>query len=104
MEFPSPGPLVSASGAAPGGWNPRAVLDKLRLRRQEISLAAETVNKVVDHLLRGLKSCDSEFKDVGLLRTGSYYEHVKVSRPAPPLRFPRLAGPIFPRPSPQPVG
>lgn len=102
-EFPSPGPLVSASGAAPGGWNPRAVLDKLRLRRQEISLAAETVNKVVDHLLRGLKSCDSEFKDVGLLRTGSYYEHVKVSRPAPPLRFPRLAGPIFPRPSPQPV-
>lgn len=103
-EVPSPGPLVSASGAAPGGWNPRAVLDKLRLRRQEISLAAETVNKVVDHLLRGLKSCDSEFKDVGLLRTGSYYEHVKVSRPAPPLRFPWLAGPIFPRPSPQPVG
>ncbi|XP_044913673.1 cyclic GMP-AMP synthase isoform X4 [Felis catus] len=81
MEFPSPGPLVSASGAAPGGWNPRAVLDKLRLRRQEISLAAETVNKVVDHLLRGLKSCDSEFKDVGLLRTGSYYEHVKISAP-----------------------
>ncbi|XP_045354722.1 cyclic GMP-AMP synthase isoform X1 [Leopardus geoffroyi] len=80
-EFPSPGPLVSASGAAPGGWNPRAVLDKLRLRRQEISLAAETVNKVVDHLLRGLKSCDSEFKDVGLLRTGSYYEHVKISAP-----------------------
>ncbi|XP_019273286.1 cyclic GMP-AMP synthase isoform X3 [Panthera pardus] len=79
-EVPRPGPLVSASGAAPGGWNPRAVLDKLRLRRQEISLAAETVNKVVDHLLRGLKSCDSEFKDVGLLRTGSYYEHVKVSR------------------------
>ncbi|VFV47169.1 Hypothetical predicted protein [Lynx pardinus] len=71
----------SASGAAPGGWNPRAVLDKLRLRRQEISLAAETVNKVVDHLLRGLKSCDSEFKDVGLLRTGSYYEHVKISAP-----------------------
>ncbi|XP_029801253.1 cyclic GMP-AMP synthase [Suricata suricatta] len=80
-EGPGFGPRVSASGSAPGAWNPRAVLEKLRLRRQEISLAAETVNPVIDHLLRSLKSCDSEFKDVALLRTGSYYEHVKVSVP-----------------------
>lgn len=103
-EVPALGPLVSAS------WNPRAVLEKLRLKRQEISLAADIVNKVVNHLLQSFKSYDSEFKDVGLLRTGSYYEHVKVSRPAPALGFPRLAGPHFlvPLPSlslsPQSVG
>ncbi|XP_034504022.1 cyclic GMP-AMP synthase [Ailuropoda melanoleuca] len=80
------GPPVPASslrrrGAAPGAWKPRAVLEKLRLRRQEISVAAEVVNRVVDHLLRRLQSCESEFKGVSLLRTGSYYEHVKISAP-----------------------
>nr|XP_045723039.1 cyclic GMP-AMP synthase isoform X1 [Mirounga angustirostris] len=80
------GPLLPASslrqkGAVPGAWKPRAVLEKLRLRRQEISVAAEIVNRVVDHLLRRLQSCESEFKGVSLLRTGSYYEHVKISAP-----------------------
>ncbi|XP_035957002.1 cyclic GMP-AMP synthase isoform X2 [Halichoerus grypus] len=80
------GQLLPASslrqrGAAPGAWKPRAVLEKLRLRRQEISVAAEIVNRVVDHLLRRLQSCESEFKGVSLLRTGSYYEHVKISAP-----------------------
>ncbi|XP_027953511.1 cyclic GMP-AMP synthase [Eumetopias jubatus] len=66
---------------APGAWKPRAVLEKLRLRREEISVAAEIVNRVVDHLLRRLQSCESDFKGVSLLRTGSYYEHVKISAP-----------------------
>lgn len=93
------GPLVPASslrrrGAAPGAWKPRAVLEKLRLRRQEISEAAEVVNRVVDHLLRRLQSCESEFEGVSLLRTGSYYEHVKVSRPAPLL--PPTPSPLSP--------
>lgn len=57
----------------------RAVLDKLRLTLPEISAAAEIVNKVVDHLLRRLRSFESEFKGVTLLHSGSYYEHVKVS-------------------------
>lgn len=57
----------------------KKVLDKLRLKRKEISVAAETVNKVVDHLLRGMKKRESEFKGVDQLNTGSYYEHVKVS-------------------------
>ena len=90
-----PGPLVPVPSLgrgkeAPGAWKPRAVLDKLRLSRQEISAAAEVVNRLTDHLLRRLQSCESEFKGVALLGTGSYYERVKVSCAAPPLQFPRL--------------
>uniref|UniRef100_A0A8C0K7X9 Cyclic GMP-AMP synthase n=1 Tax=Canis lupus dingo TaxID=286419 RepID=A0A8C0K7X9_CANLU len=66
---------------APGAWKPRLVLEKLRLRRQEISEAAEVVNRVVDYLSRRLQSYESEFRGVSLLRTGSYYEHVKISAP-----------------------
>ncbi|XP_059886341.1 cyclic GMP-AMP synthase [Delphinus delphis] len=81
-----PGPLVPVSSLgrgkeAPGAWKPRAVLDKLRLSRQEISEAAEVVNRLTDHLLRRLQSCESEFKGVALLHTGSYYERVKISAP-----------------------
>lgn len=57
----------------------KKVLDKLRLKRKEISSAAETVNKVVDQLLRRMQRRESEFKGVEQLNTGSYYEHVKVS-------------------------
>uniref|UniRef100_A0A8D2B5L5 Cyclic GMP-AMP synthase n=1 Tax=Sciurus vulgaris TaxID=55149 RepID=A0A8D2B5L5_SCIVU len=74
-------PSLGVRERVPGGWKPRAVLDKLRLRRQEISAAAEVVNRVVDHLLRRLQDFDSEFKGVQLLRTGSYYERVKISAP-----------------------
>ncbi|XP_070275435.1 cyclic GMP-AMP synthase isoform X1 [Myotis yumanensis] len=79
-------PLVPASSlgrrdAVPGVWKLGAVLDKLKLRRAEISEAAEVVNRVVGHLLRGLKNGWSEFKGVEELRTGSYYEQVKVSAP-----------------------
>lgn len=55
------------------------VLDKLKLKRKDISEAAETVNNVVDRLLRRMKNRESEFKGVEQLNTGSYYEHVKVS-------------------------
>ncbi|XP_025863153.1 cyclic GMP-AMP synthase isoform X1 [Vulpes vulpes] len=80
------GPLLPASSfrqerPAPGAWKPRAVLERLRLRRQEISEAAEVVNRVVDYLSRRLQSYESEFRGVSLLRTGSYYEHVKISAP-----------------------
>lgn len=59
----------------------KKVLDKLRLKRKEISVAALTVNKVVDHLLRRMQKRESEFKGVEQLNTGSYYEHVKISAP-----------------------
>ncbi|KAM4866352.1 cyclic GMP-AMP synthase [Thomomys bottae] len=83
-EEPGPGARVQAprsrrTEAPPGGWTTRPVLDRLRLNRQQISAAAEVVNKVVDRLLRRLQNRDSEFKGVALLRTGSYYEHVKIS-------------------------
>ncbi|XP_032316212.1 cyclic GMP-AMP synthase isoform X1 [Camelus ferus] len=91
VEVPGPtesrGPLVPNPGrglreAAPGAWKLRAVLEQLRLSRREISAAVEVVNRVVDHLLRKLQQgCESEFRGVGLLRTGSYYERVKVSAP-----------------------
>ncbi|XP_036890201.1 cyclic GMP-AMP synthase isoform X2 [Sturnira hondurensis] len=86
MEDPGQHPLVPAPSltgreAAPCSWKPRAVLTKLKLSRSEISAAAEVVNEVVDHLLRRLQSSESEFKGVELLRTGSYYEQVKVSSP-----------------------
>ncbi|ELK23896.1 PREDICTED: cyclic GMP-AMP synthase [Myotis davidii] len=79
-------PLVPASSlgrrdAVSGAWKVGAVLQKLKLRSAEISEAAKVVNRVVDHLLRGLKSGWSEFKGVEELRTGSYYEQVKVSAP-----------------------
>uniref|UniRef100_A0A8C6CR34 Cyclic GMP-AMP synthase n=1 Tax=Moschus moschiferus TaxID=68415 RepID=A0A8C6CR34_MOSMO len=76
-----PGPHLGRREEAPGAWKPRAVLEKLKLSRQEISVAAEVVNRLVDHLLRRLNSCESEFRGVDLLRTGSYYERVKISAP-----------------------
>ncbi|XP_037699315.1 cyclic GMP-AMP synthase [Choloepus didactylus] len=86
---PKPGPkglLVRAPSlgrkeAVQAGWWPRAVLEKLKLNSQEISAAAEVVNRIVDQLLKRLQSCESEFRGVALLRTGSYYERVKISAP-----------------------
>lgn len=95
-----PVPSLGRGKEAPGSWKPRAVLEKLRLSRQEISEAAEVVNRLTDHLLRRLQSCESEFKGVAQLRTGSYYERVKVSCAAPPLQFPRTpAVPAYPPPT-----
>ncbi|XP_045699325.1 cyclic GMP-AMP synthase isoform X1 [Phyllostomus hastatus] len=76
-----PAPNLAWREASSCSWKPRAVLDKLKLRRCEISAAAEVVNKLVDHLLRRLQSSQSEFKLVEKLCTGSYYEQVKVSSP-----------------------
>ncbi|XP_047619819.1 cyclic GMP-AMP synthase isoform X2 [Phacochoerus africanus] len=67
--------------APPGAWKLQTVLEKVRLSRHEISEAAEVVNRVVEHLLRRLQGRESEFKGVALLRTGSYYERVKISAP-----------------------
>ncbi|XP_045428573.1 cyclic GMP-AMP synthase isoform X4 [Pipistrellus kuhlii] len=64
-----------------GAYKLGAVVEKLKLRRAEISEAASVVNRLEDHLLRGLKSGQSEFKGVEVLHTGSYYEQVKVSAP-----------------------
>nr|AKH04281.1 cyclic GMP-AMP synthase [Pithecia pithecia] len=85
-DLPSPGlpvsgPILGRRESAPRAWKLRAVLEKLRLSREDVSTAAKVVNSVVDHLLRRLQQCESEFKGVELLRTGSYYERVKISAP-----------------------
>ncbi|XP_069344477.1 cyclic GMP-AMP synthase [Eulemur rufifrons] len=80
-DSPVPAASLNRRESAPGGWKLRGVLEKLRLSRPDTSAAAEVVNRVVDHLLRRLQNCESEFKSVALLRTGSYYEHVKISAP-----------------------
>uniref|UniRef100_A0A8C3W8Z4 Cyclic GMP-AMP synthase n=1 Tax=Catagonus wagneri TaxID=51154 RepID=A0A8C3W8Z4_9CETA len=84
-QGPQPEPAELADPArreaTPGAWKLQMALEKVKLRSREISEAAEVVNRVVDHLLRRLQGRESEFKDVALLRTGSYYEHVKISAP-----------------------
>ncbi|XP_062043208.1 cyclic GMP-AMP synthase [Lepus europaeus] len=74
-------PGLSRSEVAPGGWKPQKVLERLKLKRQEISEAAAIVNSVVGRLLQRLQNLEWEFKDVALLHTGSYYERVKISAP-----------------------
>ncbi|XP_075411011.1 cyclic GMP-AMP synthase [Tenrec ecaudatus] len=85
-ELRPPGPQAAAAGperseSAPKDWKPRRVLESLKLRRAEISRAAEVVNRVVDHLQRTLQCRPSAFSGISLLRAGSYYEHVKISAP-----------------------
>ncbi|XP_074254149.1 cyclic GMP-AMP synthase isoform X1 [Saimiri boliviensis] len=79
--LPVSGPMLGRRELAPRTCKLRAVLEKLRLSREDVSTAAQVVNSVVDHLLRRLQQCESEFKGVELLRTGSYYERVKISAP-----------------------
>lgn len=74
-------PSLGRSEVAPGGWNPGEVLERLKLKRQEISAAAAIVNSVVGRLLQRLQNLEWEFKDIALLHTGSYYERVKISAP-----------------------
>ncbi|XP_033073563.1 cyclic GMP-AMP synthase isoform X3 [Trachypithecus francoisi] len=85
-DGPSPGQPVSAPilvppyDAAPGARKLRAVLEKLRLSRLDLSSVPKVVNGVVGHLLHRLK-CESGFGGLERLHTGSYYEHVKISAP-----------------------
>ncbi|KAM6166271.1 cyclic GMP-AMP synthase [Erethizon dorsatum] len=72
-------PCLCKTGASPGDWQLSEVLDRLRLRREEISAAAKVVNLVVERLQRALQT--SEFRGASVLRSGSYYEHVKISAP-----------------------
>ncbi|KAM4042995.1 cyclic GMP-AMP synthase-like [Anomaloglossus baeobatrachus] len=56
--------------------------DKLRLKMDDISKAAKKVNTVLDTILRSKEfQSDSLFKGIKKMSTGSYYEHVKISKP-----------------------
>ncbi|KAM3606795.1 uncharacterized protein V6R79_023355 [Siganus canaliculatus] len=60
----------------------RDTLSGLKIKKNERSEAAEVVNKITDDIIRYLKQNSESFKNVGEpLRTGSYYEHLKISDP-----------------------
>lgn len=54
-------------------------LDKLRIKRDEKSYTSKVVNELVDAILSHLKQNTQCFKEAEPLRTGSYYENLKVS-------------------------
>ncbi|XP_062851472.1 cyclic GMP-AMP synthase [Trichomycterus rosablanca] len=57
------------------------VLDKLRVKKSDTSVSAKCVNdiqeKIICHLKKNLNWCE----DINVLKTGSYYEHVKICEP-----------------------
>ncbi|XP_074503249.1 cyclic GMP-AMP synthase [Sebastes fasciatus] len=56
-------------------------LEKLKIKRDDRSDAAGVINKIVDIIIAHLKKTDC-FKEVAEpLRTGSYYENLKISDP-----------------------
>ncbi|XP_037553858.1 cyclic GMP-AMP synthase [Nematolebias whitei] len=75
--------------AQPDGAEDRTVdcilkktLNKLKIKTKERSDAARVINDFIKHLIKYLKENTISFKEVGEpLRTGSYYEHLKISNP-----------------------
>ncbi|XP_034008412.1 cyclic GMP-AMP synthase [Trematomus bernacchii] len=56
-------------------------LDKLRIKTDEKSYTSKVVNELVDAILSHLKQNTQCFKEAEPLRTGSYYENLKISNP-----------------------
>ncbi|XP_030296993.1 cyclic GMP-AMP synthase [Sparus aurata] len=57
-------------------------LVNLKIRKKEISDAAEVVNKITNAIINHMKQKSECFKEVGNpLRSGSYYEKLKISKP-----------------------
>ncbi|KAI5616259.1 cyclic GMP-AMP synthase [Silurus asotus] len=77
--------LSSASKTCTVDHNPtkvlQAALEKLKVKKSQRSESAKCVNdiqtKVTEHLKRHLDWC----KDINVLKTGSYYENVKICEP-----------------------
>lgn len=58
----------------------KKTLNKLKIKTKERSDAAQVINDFIKHLIKYLKENTVSFKEVGEpLRTGSYYENLKVS-------------------------
>lgn len=56
-------------------------LEKLKIRKNSRSDSAEVINNIIQHILQHLRKNTERFKEVEEpLRTGSYYEHLKVSQ------------------------
>ncbi|XP_020335702.1 cyclic GMP-AMP synthase [Oncorhynchus kisutch] len=56
-------------------------LDKLKIKMTHKSDSSRMVNDVVKCISDHMKKCTECFKGVKVLRTGSYYEHLKISDP-----------------------
>ncbi|XP_061601373.1 cyclic GMP-AMP synthase [Cololabis saira] len=57
-------------------------LKNLKIKKKDISCASEVVNEIQRHVIKHLKQNTICFKDVEEpLRTGSYYENLKISNP-----------------------
>ncbi|XP_028578599.2 cyclic GMP-AMP synthase [Podarcis muralis] len=74
------GKLLPKEPGPRGNRSLRQVLEKLRLAKEERSIAAQLVNKVRDILVKAIKS-EACFSCVEVLGTGSYYERLKISNP-----------------------
>ena len=59
----------------------RLTLDKLKIKTAHKSESARKVNEIIDRIMNHMKKQTECFKEVGDLRTGSYYENLKVGRP-----------------------
>lgn len=62
--------------------NPNKILfttiDQLTIKKKQKSESASIVNDMVKRIMDHMKKCTECFKDVNALRTGSYYENLKV--------------------------
>ncbi|XP_048858308.1 cyclic GMP-AMP synthase [Brienomyrus brachyistius] len=56
-------------------------LDKLRIRKSPRSESTAVINTIVENIVKYLKRQTDCFRQVTSLRTGSYYENVKVGQP-----------------------
>lgn len=57
----------------------RKTVEKIKIRKSERADAAKIVNKIINDITTHLKSKTEIFKEANPLRTGSYYENLKVS-------------------------
>ncbi|XP_039994689.1 cyclic GMP-AMP synthase [Xiphias gladius] len=56
-------------------------LEKLKINKNDRANAAEVINEIIMSIIRHLENNTQCFKVVEPLRTGSYYENVKISNP-----------------------
>ncbi|XP_043110514.1 cyclic GMP-AMP synthase [Puntigrus tetrazona] len=59
----------------------RATLDKLKIKKIEQSIASSCVNDIMDTVIGYLKRNTTWCEEIERLRTGSYYENVKICEP-----------------------
>ncbi|XP_070697694.1 cyclic GMP-AMP synthase [Pempheris klunzingeri] len=60
----------------------RTTLEKLKIKRNDKADAAEVINKIIEDIVKHLKGNSQCFNEVEQpLRTGSYYENLKISNP-----------------------